>query len=204
MTRRERLAAERRTKILEAAARIFAERGFHRTTTKDIAEVADVAEGTIYNYFGTKDDLLLALLDQLDEERRHQELYDRAEQEDLRAALENHMRESLVDREQYFTLLEALLPELITNPILAKRYIDEQFKPSTEILESLFRLHAAAGHLQTDNIDATVRLLYSMFVGLWVLSVLGDEKSQALVRNPEATIRSSLALIFDGLEKREQ
>jgi AcrR family transcriptional regulator len=204
MTRRERLAAERRTKILEAAARIFAERGFHRTTTKDIAEVADVAEGTIYNYFGTKDDLLLALLDQLDEERRHQELYDRAEQEDLRAALENHMRESLVDREQYFTLLEALLPELITNPVLAKRYIDEQFKPSTEILESLFRLHAAAGHLQTDNIDATVRLLYSMFVGLWVLSVLGDEKSQALMRNPEATIHSSLALIFDGLEKREQ
>jgi AcrR family transcriptional regulator len=204
MTRRERLAAERRTKILEAAARIFAERGFHRTTTKDIAEVADVAEGTIYNYFGTKDDLLLALLDQLDEEQRHQELYDRAEQEDLRTALENHMRESLVDREQYFTLLEALLPELITNPVLAKRYIDEQFKPSTEILESLFRLHAAAGHLQVDNIDATVRLLYSMFVGLWVLSVLGDEKSQALVRNPEATIRSSLALIFDGLEKREQ
>lgn len=204
MTRRERLAAERRTRILEATARIFAEKGFHRTTTKDIAEVADVAEGTIYNYFGTKDDLLLALLDQLDEERRHQELYDRAEQEDLRVALENHMRESLVNREQYFTLLEALLPELITNPVLAKRYIDEQFKPSTEILESLFRLHAAAGHLQTDNIDATVRLLYSMFVGLWVLSVLGDEKSQALVRNPEATIRSSLALIFDGLEKRER
>lgn len=204
MTRRERLAAERRTRILEAAARIFAERGFHRTTTKDIAEVADVAEGTIYNYFGTKDDLLLALLDQMDEERRHQELYDRADQEDLRTALENHMRESLVDREQYFTLLEALLPELITNPVLAKRYIDEQFKPSTEILESLFRLHTAAGHLQTDNIDATVRLLYSMFVGLWVLSVLGDEKSQALVRDPETAIRSSLALIFDGLEKREQ
>ena len=54
-SRRERRIANRRTLILEAAARLFAEKGFHRTTTRDIAEAADVSEGTLYNYFENKE-----------------------------------------------------------------------------------------------------------------------------------------------------
>ena len=43
-TRRERQNAARVEQILDAAIRLFAEKGFHRTTTRDIAEAADVAE----------------------------------------------------------------------------------------------------------------------------------------------------------------
>ena len=65
--RRERQMAARLEQILDAAAHLFAERGFHRTTTKDIAQAADVAEGTLYNYFETKNDLLFAILYRLSE-----------------------------------------------------------------------------------------------------------------------------------------
>lgn len=51
-------AAKRRV-ILEAAVEIFARRGFFASRTRDIAEAAGVAEGTIYLYFEGKDDLLL-------------------------------------------------------------------------------------------------------------------------------------------------
>ncbi len=61
-SRRERRVAARRTLILEAAARLFAEKGFHRTTTKDIAEAADVSEGTLYNYFENKDEMLMGIM----------------------------------------------------------------------------------------------------------------------------------------------
>src|SRR3990170_8808023 len=66
-SRRERRIAARKSTILYAAGRLFAERGYHRTTTKDIAIEADVSEGTIYNYFTSKEDLLMGLMEQLTE-----------------------------------------------------------------------------------------------------------------------------------------
>ncbi|MFL7790868.1 MAG: helix-turn-helix domain-containing protein, partial [Anaerolineae bacterium] len=48
---RQQLIEARRNQILDAAAAVFAEKGFHRTTTKEIASRAGIAEGTIYNYF---------------------------------------------------------------------------------------------------------------------------------------------------------
>ena len=61
-TRKQRRTAAKRELILEAAGRLFAEKGYHRTTTKDIAEASDVSEGTIYNYFSSKEDLLFGIL----------------------------------------------------------------------------------------------------------------------------------------------
>lgn len=58
-------AALRRQHILEAAARTFAERGYQRTTIRDVATAAGVADGTIYKSFANKADLLLSLLDPL-------------------------------------------------------------------------------------------------------------------------------------------
>ncbi len=48
------LIAARRNQILDAAAKVFAEKGFHPTTIKDIAAEAGIAHGTIYNYFENK------------------------------------------------------------------------------------------------------------------------------------------------------
>ncbi len=53
------LRERRRRQILEAAAGIFAERGYAAATIADIARRARVAEGTIYNYFRSKEDLLI-------------------------------------------------------------------------------------------------------------------------------------------------
>jgi AcrR family transcriptional regulator len=60
-SRRQRRINRRRRRILEAAAVIFAENGYANTTTKAIAEAADMAEGTLYNYFASKRDILLAV-----------------------------------------------------------------------------------------------------------------------------------------------
>ncbi|MGH8629947.1 MAG: TetR/AcrR family transcriptional regulator [Burkholderiales bacterium] len=54
-----RLEEARRTQILEAAARVFARKGFDGATISDIARAAKLAEGSIYNYFRSKEDLLI-------------------------------------------------------------------------------------------------------------------------------------------------
>ncbi|QAS70307.1 TetR/AcrR family transcriptional regulator [Oenococcus sicerae] len=49
-------------RILAASLNLFAEKGFDKTTTEDIANAAQVAQGTVYRRFKTKDDLLAAVL----------------------------------------------------------------------------------------------------------------------------------------------
>lgn len=56
-----RKSEDKRTRILDAATAVFAERGFWSTPTSAISKAAGVAEGTLFTYFKTKDDLLNAL-----------------------------------------------------------------------------------------------------------------------------------------------
>lgn len=55
---------DKRGRIIDAAIKVFAERGFHTATVAEIARAAGVADGTIYLYFKGKDDLLLRLFDE--------------------------------------------------------------------------------------------------------------------------------------------
>ncbi len=51
----------RRQEILDAALRCFSRDGFHNTTTADIVRESGVSQGTLYLYFATKDDVIVAL-----------------------------------------------------------------------------------------------------------------------------------------------
>jgi AcrR family transcriptional regulator len=59
---RERQKADRTRRMLEAAARLFREHGYGAVRMEDIAQAADLSVGTLYNYFETKGDLLLAIV----------------------------------------------------------------------------------------------------------------------------------------------
>jgi len=54
---------DKRERILSAAERIFARHGFFAAKVSDVAKEAGVADGTIYLYFKSKDDLLISLFE---------------------------------------------------------------------------------------------------------------------------------------------
>src|SRR3954470_4405685 len=56
-------ADERRLQIAEVAMRLFSERGFRGTTTKEIAQAAGVSEAIIFRHFATKEELYRAIID---------------------------------------------------------------------------------------------------------------------------------------------
>ena len=58
MTDRSIALKDKRKLILDAAIRVFAEHGYHRSRVGDIAEDAGVAHGLLYHYFASKDDVL--------------------------------------------------------------------------------------------------------------------------------------------------
>src|SRR5216684_1167087 len=58
--RRQRRSADIRERLFRAALELFARKGFAETTVEDITEAADVGKGTFFNYFPSKDHILLA------------------------------------------------------------------------------------------------------------------------------------------------
>ena len=64
--RGKRLENKQKTRkaILRAALELFARQGFYRTTTKAVSKRAGIAEGTLFNYFATKEDLALYFFEQ--------------------------------------------------------------------------------------------------------------------------------------------
>src|SRR3954447_14315572 len=68
--RREERKAQNRAKLLEAARKVFAEKGLGAATARDIVRETDLATGTFYNYFRDKEDAFRALLDESTERIR--------------------------------------------------------------------------------------------------------------------------------------
>jgi TetR/AcrR family transcriptional regulator, fatty acid metabolism regulator protein len=58
LSERSTAAEEKRRLILDAAARVFARKGFHASRVGDVAEEAGVAHGLLYHYFSSKDEVL--------------------------------------------------------------------------------------------------------------------------------------------------
>jgi AcrR family transcriptional regulator len=68
--RREERKAQNRAKLLEAARKVFAEKGLGEATARDIVRETDLASGTFYNYFRDKEDAFRALLEQMADRSR--------------------------------------------------------------------------------------------------------------------------------------
>lgn len=64
MARTPKVVEDRREQILDAAVRVFADKGFDKATNKDIASEAGITPGLIYHYFKNKEDLLRAILEE--------------------------------------------------------------------------------------------------------------------------------------------
>ncbi len=60
--KRVRKKADKREKIIQAAVKVFAHKGYHNARISDIAKKAKVADGTVYLYFSSKDELLYTLI----------------------------------------------------------------------------------------------------------------------------------------------
>jgi len=85
-THKRMTGEDRRHQILEVAIDLFSKRGFGGTTTKQIAEAAQVSEAIIFRHFATKQDLYAAILDfkakEAGKDQWMEELRDLAEQQD--------------------------------------------------------------------------------------------------------------------------
>jgi TetR/AcrR family transcriptional regulator, fatty acid metabolism regulator protein len=181
------LIAARRAQILDAATQVFAEKGFNRATIRDVARAAGVADGTIYNYFANKTDLLFGLLDRLNDTERRPESLAQAAEASVPAFFRAYLRERVEALWSNADLFRAVLPELLANPELRARYYGEVIAPTMALGETAFEGLAASGMLRDLNLPLSVRIMAGSLLGLMVLQLLGDKTLAARWREiPDA------------------
>jgi AcrR family transcriptional regulator len=198
-SRQARRAARRKAEILEAAAKVFAEKGFHRTTTKDIAEAADIAEGTIYNYFDSKDDLLINLIDHLADLENRRRAYQQGLDIDFREFVHNTLLQRFSILKERNTLFAAILPELFVSPHLRELYKERVMDPAIHDLEQHLNTRIERGQLQPTDVQMVLRIFTALGWGLEFLTILGDPEILAAWDDPARLVGMIMSTFFDGL-----
>lgn len=158
-TARARQADQRRSELIDAALRLFAEQGFRATTIADIATATGTAHGLVYHYFSSKDELLEAVLQRYTFLPRLRALLavspDRPASEVL-TEIAIGLSAMLGDRPEILRLVVAEAP---TNPIVAgalAHVTDEGLSLLTEYL----RARMAAGELRAHDPSVPARALF--------------------------------------------
>lgn len=67
----QELVDQRRVQIVDAAVRLFIEKGFHKTTTREIAQTAGISIGLLYEYVASKEDVLYLVCEAIHAEVEH-------------------------------------------------------------------------------------------------------------------------------------
>lgn len=116
---RNRRARETRRRILAAAQQLILERGYGSTTMRDIADTAGVAIQTIYSSVGTKQDILTAFIDQIEDDARLHEFENRFRETDsprehlrLRAAASRAIFDQGIDTIETLIRAQGTSPEI--------------------------------------------------------------------------------------------
>jgi TetR/AcrR family fatty acid metabolism transcriptional regulator len=143
-------ASGKRERILDAAIKVFAEKGFFSAKVSEIAREAGVADGTIYLYFRSKDDLLISLFEDR-MERINAALRVRLAQEPtaiakLRRFIEMHLE--LVEHQR--ALVEVLTVELRQSAKFMREYKNPKFGEFLKVLAGIVEEGQRSGELRTD------------------------------------------------------
>lgn len=164
MARTPKVVEDRREQIIDAAMRVFSEKGFTRATNKDIARAAGITPGLIYYYFESKEDVLKAIVEQRSPLRLVSslppEVFTLPPEQFLRLLIRQILH--IVENENFIGLIRVLLPEIIhaSDPHIM-RAVTEVFQRISSILGRYFESKIAIGEIRP--FDTT--LLTQMLIG---------------------------------------
>lgn len=171
----EQLAQARRNLILDAAIVVIAENGFQRTTIKQIAQTAEIADGTIYNYFKNKDAIMLGIVSRLTEAESRELHFAEAQQIGFAEFVNHYVTHRMNEVDAGYQVLKAIMPETMTNPELSRMVNEQIYAPGFAVAEQYFQHLMDQGEIEKADPAAMARLFASPLLGLLFLRLLGDE-----------------------------
>lgn len=197
-SRRERRIAARQAQILDAAAHVFSQKGYQNATTKEISEAADVSEGTLYNYFANKRDLLIGVARAYaDEVITDMETIQPEGYEDLLAQfMANRFRRGRERR-----LFMVFLYESRWNEDVRRYYVEEAMHHIIALTEKHMRDLIERGVLREVDPAIAARTMSATIMGFAALFELGISVNHS---SPELLGTQVTDILWNGLRTHEE
>ncbi|MCC4323254.1 TetR/AcrR family transcriptional regulator [Limosilactobacillus reuteri] len=171
-------------KVLTTALKLFANNGFHATTTAKIAKQAGVSEGTIYKYFSSKDDLLAKLLQPILMEIKNNFFSNLDDKTNLPSLISFIVTDRIHFIEVNFDFIRLIFQEILTGQLTDKSYQDF-FSDNDGVLVKLKKLQ---GQFPEINPKLTPLQLARIFIGPILTYVLQNKLLGLPVNNDDLDI----------------
>lgn len=186
---------DKRTAILEAALKLFTERGFHGTSTAQISKEAGVATGTLFNYFPTKEDLINSLYfevkGELSQAMGKDIEYENIFQDKLRKIWLNLVRWGVDNQEEFL-----FVGQFCSSPYITK-FTREEVMKEYVFLHNLVNEGIKTGEIR----DFSAELIIAMFYqgSRTVVNFILDSDSSL---DENKVLEDGFQIIWRGLAKK--
>jgi TetR/AcrR family transcriptional regulator, cholesterol catabolism regulator len=196
----EKLVKKRRDQMIKGAVKLFKEKGFHRTTTREIAKEAGFSIGTLYEYIRKKEDILYlvcdAIYDQVHE--KLQKAIDRKKVtlESLKNALTAYFH--VMDEMQDEVMVMYQESKSLSNEALP--YVLKKEDDMVEIFSDMLKQLVAENQLNLNEEDIHLTSHQIAVQGqMWVFRRWGLQKQYSL----NQFIETQHKLIFEGIAPKQ-
>ena len=196
MAPRPDVSEMREEQILQAAEEIFIQKGFGNARMEDIANETGLSKGTIYLYFKSKDDLIIATL-----ERVFQRDFQKMDDLDISQMTATEAIWKFVDFATVgASALQRLMPvtyeflALATRDSVVQQALQQYFRHYMEILLPIVQHGIQTGEFRSTKAEELVIAIGAVFEG--VILLWAYDKS---IIHPVQHLRSSIQLLLDGI-----
>jgi len=194
---------ERRQQILEVAMKLFSERGFRGTTTKEIAHAAGVSEAMVFRHFATKEELYAAILDHKacsgDKFEPAEMAADGIKRKDDRAVFESLALGALKHHENDPEFQRLLLHSALEKHELAQMFFDEFVRRVYDFLGNYIRERQREGVLIEIDPAIVVRAFIGMVMHHSLNNNLWDPKRRLLNISNESAAKYFTDILLHGI-----
>ena len=198
-TRRERQIQRKRQEILAAATQVFSEKGYASTTTKDIANQADIGESTLYSYFESKRAILLAIFNE------NREIFDsvflKTNAVANRSSLVTLFEQSIEIFTSHLLLTRTILSEAWMDNEILDEFLLKRLKEISTMLENFIKSQIEAGVFRDFDPALVTRLALGMFFSLVLPALRGVEPAPNARQRRELS-EAVVSLMLDGVRTR--
>jgi AcrR family transcriptional regulator len=184
---------ETQTRILQAAQRLFARRGFDGTSTRDLAQAAGVAEGTLFRHFENKKAILVEVATQGWIEILTDLLTELSEMGSYKA-IAQVMRRRMLNLHENADMLRVCFMEAQFHPDLRDRIQTDVIVKMTDVAEAFFQSAMDRGIYRPIN----PRIVAQVFLGMFTIAGFSRDTVMAEGSSPQALqeMAEGLADIF--------
>ena len=199
MSPRPNVSDERKAQIINAAEDVFTQKGFNEARMDDIADKTGLSKGTLYLYFKSKDDLIIAILDRMfQREMKQMEGLDQAGLSAADAIWK--MTEAVTNNILGFVRLVPIVYQFLALAFrnkyvqkALKKYINQYIDMITPIIEQGIK----SGEFRKVNAREVAIAMSAIIEGTLLLWVYDRDLVE-----PEKHIRSGVKLLLEGVQAR--